>query len=109
MDNLSAAKKLQTNPDVVAKVESAIRITAAARYEWAGKAGQLAKVSLLDPTIPLAFFAAYMSTNSTITADACPSCGYAWHTADGDIDAAIMYVVGDRWEAVANKIYPDAS
>ena len=110
MSNLSATAKLATNPEVRDKVAAAIRNAAAGKYAASGKAGRLARVALLDPTIPLEHLLVRIAADATITGPACPACGHAWETDGGTpIDDAISYVVDTQWDAVAEIIYPDAS
>ena len=107
--NLSAAAKITGNEEFRAKVSAAIRNTAASRYDREGLSGRLAKVALLDPSIPLEHMLVRLAANVTITEPACPACGNAWKTADGTIDAAILYVVDTEWDAVAAILYPEGA
>lgn len=105
--NLSAASKITGNEEFRGKVTAAIRNAAATRYDRDGLSGRLARVALLDPTIPLEHMLVRLAANTSITDPACPACGNAWKTADGTIDAAILYVVDTEWDKVAAIIYPD--
>lgn len=107
MSKLTAAARLIANSEVRSKTTAAIRKTAAGRTGWEAAPGALARVALLDPSICLEHMLVRISVNPAIADAACPSCGHAWHTIDdGDVDAAISYVVEQSWGAVAEAIYP---
>ena len=107
--SLLSAARVADNQIIRDRVTAAIRQTAAARYDDTGVSGQLARVCLLDPSIALQHMLVRIAADSTLTSNACPSCGFAWvNDAGQPIDDAIRYVVDSQWDAVAVIVYPVA-
>lgn len=99
--SLLAAQALTTNAQLVTRVQSAIRSTAAQRIAWEGPAGELARTGYRAPDTITPSFMLRLATNGEVVAAACDSCGHA-----GDVpDATIEWIVGDSWDAVAAELY----
>lgn len=101
MSNLIGSSKILDNAAMRARTSAAIRRTAAEKAGEAGAPGQLAKAALQSPDFVVPAFLTRISVNSSVSAGACPDCGYA-AVDDGDI----LYVVNDAWAAVAENEFP---
>ena len=105
--SLIAASKVGSNAEVRARLEAAIRIAAAERIAWEGNAGRLAVRAQNDMPTVLEQFLQFVTTNQAIIDAACPSCGCAWQTTDGQsIDQSLRWLVGDKWATVGDRLYP---
>lgn len=99
--SLLAASKITSNPTVRARVEAAIRKTAAEKGDAAGAEGVLAKAALVAPETVSAPFLQRVATNADVAANACAGCGHSEAE-----DSALEWIVSEAWAAVAAELHP---
>lgn len=105
--SLLASQAMITNETLRARVEAAVRKTAAARLEEDGASGRLARAAYRRPGDVLDLFMLRLATNAEMTAGACPSCGHVEGVAGQPVDSTVEWVVGDAWAAIAEELHGD--
>lgn len=100
--SLASANALIQNDKLRARVQAAIRKTAATKIDADGPAGALAVGGLNRPETYLDPFMVRLATNSDVVGKACAACGDATATADDTIE----WIVGDAWDTVAASLFP---
>lgn len=103
--SLLASQALITNGTLRARVEAAVRKTAAARLESEGAPGRLAQAAYRRPGDVLDLFMLRLATNGDMAASACVSCGHVEAVAGQPVDSTVEWVVGDAWTAIAEELH----
>ena len=103
--SLLSSQALITNPTLLARVEAAVRQTAAERIKWEGAAGDLARAAYRDPAAVAPSFMLRLATNGDMAAAACSSCGHVEKVGTQHVDETITWIVGDSWEPIAQDLY----
>lgn len=103
--SLLASHALLGNPELRARVEAALRQTAAAKLGGTGPAATLARAAYRDPASVAPSFMLRLATNRDVTASACPSCGHVEKVGSQHVDETITWIVADAWESIAQDLY----
>lgn len=103
--SLASANALIRNDKLRARVEAAIRKTAAAKIGTAGAPGLLAVGALNRPELELDPFMVRLATNADVVGKACAACGDSTATDDSTIE----WIVADAWDAIAADRFPTDS
>ena len=103
--SLLASQALITNTTLRARVEAAVRKTAAARLGTDDAAGRLAQAAYRSPADVLDLFMLRLATNADMTSAACPSCGHVEDIGAQPVDETVEWIVGDAWAVIAEELH----